>query len=177
MARVTRILVAIFGFEDLLDGTAPAVLRPQANFDTGNVPDWNKLGAFTMRKVVRALLAAGLVLGADAMAAQTSSADLVTACQREAARGQALAWRMEPSLRGIIEGQRRHMSEACAAFLLGGHGSTQALSHCLHAASHGQMHIQRDRNQDRAHVERQKDHCLALGGETKAKSVYYPLPE
>ena len=128
-----------------------------------------------MRKMVGALLAAGLVLGADAMAAQTSNADLVTACQREAARGQALAWRMEPSLRNIIEGQRLHMSEACAAFLVGGHGSTQALSQCLHEASHGQMHIQRDRNQDRAHVERQKEVCRALAGE--GPHGRHPLPE
>lgn len=128
-----------------------------------------------MRKMVGALLAVGLLLGADAMAAQTSKEDMVTACQKEAARGQALAWRMEPSLRNIIEGQRRHMDKACAAFLAGGTGTTTALSQCLHAASHGQMHIQRDRNQDRAHVERQKWLCRTLGRAT-AHGIN-PLPE
>lgn len=116
-----------------------------------------------MRKMAGALLAVGLVWGGDAVATQGAREDLVAACQREAARGQALAWRMEPSLRNTIQGQRKRMSEACAAFLAGG-GSTSALSQCLHEAAQGQMHIQRDRNQDRTHIERQKEICRALGG-------------
>ncbi len=120
-----------------------------------------------MHKMAGALLAAGLIVNGVAVAAQSSREDLVAACQREAELGQALAWRMEPSLRGVIEGQRKHMSEACAAFLLGGPAPKAALSRCLHEASHGQMHVQRGRNKDRAHVELQKNLCRALGGETK----------
>lgn len=130
-----------------------------------------------MGKMAGALLAAGLVLGGEAMATQASREDLVAACQREAARGHALAWRMEPSLRNGIEGQRKQMSAACAAFLAGGRGTTALLSQCLHEASQGPLHIQRGRNMDRAHVERQKDLCRALGGQTEAKRVYHPLPE
>lgn len=113
-----------------------------------------------MRKMLVLAVAAGVMVTSTALATQNPRADAVASCQKEAARTQALAWKMEPSLRNIIEGKRQKMNAACAAFLSGAGGTAQ-LSQCLHEASAARMHIQRDRNTDRAHVERQRETCEA----------------
>jgi hypothetical protein len=115
-----------------------------------------------MNKIAIGLLAAGLLMSAEGIAAQTSPESLVTACKQEAKRSHELAMRMEPSLRNVIEGHRASMSAACSAFIGGTKSTTAALSQCLHEASMGPRHIQRDRNVDRAHVERQESLCRAL---------------
>ena len=120
-----------------------------------------------MRRVVGALFLTGLLVTSNAMATQTSRDDLVSACQKEAKSGNALAWKMEPSLRNVIEDHRKKMSAACMAFVTGTNSSTAALSQCLHETSAGTLHIQRDRNMDRPHLARQRDLCRALGAQTK----------
>ncbi|MEQ1755390.1 MAG: hypothetical protein ABL973_14810 [Micropepsaceae bacterium] len=116
-----------------------------------------------MRRVISATLAAGVLATSVAWATNSSREDLVTACQREAQSSYALAWKMEPSLRGSIETHRRKMSAACAAFVTGGTNTTAVLSQCLHETSAGPVHIQRARNMDRQHIARQRALCRSLG--------------
>ncbi len=117
-----------------------------------------------MRKVITLTVFAGLALAGVAGAAQTAPADKVAACQKEAKAGYALAWRMEPSLRPSIESHRKRMSEACAAFASGKSDSIGVLTRCLRETSSGPAHVQRARNQDHAHIERQRELCRELGG-------------
>lgn len=113
-----------------------------------------------MREMLVMAVVATAMMTSTALATNDTRQDVVTSCQKEAARGQALAWRMEPSLRTIIEDKRRKMNAACAAFLSGA-GGTAELSQCLHQASASRLHIQRDRYLDRAQIERQKEQCRA----------------
>lgn len=117
-----------------------------------------------MHKVVALTVFAGLALAGVASAAQAVTPEKVAACQKEAKAGYALAWRMEPSLRPSIESHRKRMSEACAAFASGKSDSIGALTRCLTETSSGPVHVQRARNQDLAHIERQRDLCRDLGG-------------
>jgi len=117
-----------------------------------------------MRNVFALTIVTGLALTGLASAAQPSKNDKVSTCQKEAKAGYALAWRMEPSLRPSIEEHRKRMSAACAAFVAGKSTSTAALSQCLRETSSGPAHVQRARNQDHAHIARQRDLCKALSG-------------
>ena len=117
-----------------------------------------------MRKVFALTIITGLALTGLANATQSTPNDKVAACQKEAKAGYALAWRMEPSLRHSIEGHRKRMSDACAAFVTGKTGATSALSQCLRESSSGPAHVQRARNQDHAHIARQRDLCRDLAG-------------
>jgi hypothetical protein len=115
-----------------------------------------------MRNVFALTIFTGLALTGLANAAQPSTNDKVSACQKEAKVGYALAWRNEPSLRPSIEGHRKRMSAACAAFVAGKTSLTAALSQCLRESSSGPAHVQRARNQDHAHIARQRDLCREL---------------
>lgn len=117
-----------------------------------------------MRKVFALTIMTGLALTGLANATQSTPNEKVAACQKEAKAGYALAWRMEPSLRHSIEGHRKRMSDACAAFVTGKAGATSALSQCLRESSSGPAHVQRARNQDHAHIARQRDLCRDLAG-------------
>jgi hypothetical protein len=117
-----------------------------------------------MRNVFALTIFTGLALTGLANAAQPSTNDKVSACQKEANVGYALAWRMEPSLRPSIEEHRKRMSDACAAFVAGKATSTAALLQCLRETSSGPAHAQRARNQDHAHIARQRDLCRKLSG-------------
>jgi hypothetical protein len=117
-----------------------------------------------MRNVFALTIFTGLALTGLASAAQPSTNDKVSACQKEAKAGYALAWRNEPTLRPSIEGHRKRMSAACAAFVAGKATSTAALSQCLRETSSGPAHVQRARNQDHAHIARQRDLCRDLAG-------------
>jgi hypothetical protein len=121
-----------------------------------------------MRNVFALTIFTGLALTGLANAAQPSTNDKVSACQKEAKAGYALAWRMEPSLRPSIESHRKRMSEACAAFVAGKASSTSALSQCLRETSNGPAHVQRARNQDHGHIARQRDLCRDLAGTGRA---------
>jgi hypothetical protein len=120
-----------------------------------------------MRKLIAASLAAGLIATSAASATQNSRADVIAACQKEAATGYALAWKMEPSLRSTIDSHRKKMSNACAAFASGTISTTAALSQCLHETSAGPVHIQSGRDRDREHIARQRDLCRELGAEKR----------
>lgn len=117
-----------------------------------------------MLKVIVVTVFTGLALAGVAGAAQTVPSDKVAACQKEANAGYALAWRMEPTLRPSIESHRKRMSEACAAFASGKSDSIGVLTRCLTETSSGPAHVQRARNLDHAHIERQRDLCRDLGG-------------
>ncbi len=121
-----------------------------------------------MRNVFALTIVTGLALTGLANAAQTAPKDKVSACQNEARAGYALAWRMEPSLRPSIEEHRKRMSDACAAFVAGKASSTAALSRCLRETSSGPAHVQRARNQDHAHIARQRELCRDLAGTGRA---------
>jgi hypothetical protein len=130
----------------------------------GTVPKGDTVGVLIMRNVFALTIITGLALTGLASAAQPSTNDKVSACQKEAKAGYALAWRNEPSLRPSIEGHRKRMSAACAAFVTGKANSTAALSQCLRETSSGPAHVQRARNQDHAHIARQRDLCRELAG-------------
>jgi len=117
-----------------------------------------------MRNVFALTIITGFALTGLANATQSAPGDKVSACQKEAKAGYALAWRMEPSLRPSIDGHRKRMSDACAAFVSGKSSTTAALSQCLRETSSGPAHAQRARNQDHAHIARQRDLCRELAG-------------
>lgn len=117
-----------------------------------------------MRKVFALTIITGLALTGLANATQSSPNDKVSACQKEARAGYALAWRMEPTLRPAIDGHRKRMTAACAAFVAGKASSTSALAQCLRETSSGPVHVQRARNQDHEHIARQRDLCRDLAG-------------
>jgi|JI10StandDraft_1071094.scaffolds.fasta_scaffold16527_6 hypothetical protein len=121
-----------------------------------------------MRNVFALTIVTGLALTGLANATQSAPNDKVSACQNEARAGYALAWRMEPSLRPSIKEHRKRMSDACAAFVAGKSSSTAALSQCLRETSSGPAHVQRARNQDHAHIARQRDLCRDLAGTGRA---------
>lgn len=121
-----------------------------------------------MRNVFALTIVTGLALTGMANATQSAPNDKVAACQNEARAGYALAWRMEPSLRPSIEEHRKRMSEACAAFVAGKSTSKAALAQCLRETSSGPAHAQRARNQDHAHIARQRNLCRDLAGAVRA---------
>ena len=120
-----------------------------------------------MRKYVALTIVTGLMSVATASATQTSTSDLVAACQNEAKAAYSLAWRMEPTLRPSIDAHRKRQSAACAAFATGKTNTTAALSQCLRESSAGPVHVQRARHMDHAHMARQRELCRALGGDVK----------
>jgi hypothetical protein len=134
----------------------------------GTVPKGDTAGVLPMRNVFALTIVTGLALTGLANATQSAPNDKVSACQNEARAGYALAWRMEPSLRPSIKEHRKRMSDACAAFVAGKSSSTAALSQCLRETSSGPAHVQRARNQDHAHIARQRDLCRDLAGTGRA---------
>ena len=104
----------------------------------------------------------GWATGAHA-AQQSPASDLASACMREAQLGHAKAWRLEPSLRPMIEGQRTRMRELCTRLANAQSPERAALlDDCLREATQGPRHIQRGRNSDREHIARQQHICRAL---------------
>ena len=109
-----------------------------------------------------AALLVGLATGGRA-AQQSPASDLTSACLHEAQLGHAKAWRLEPSLRPMIEGQRTRMRELCTRLANAQSPERAALlDDCLREANQGPRHIQRGRNADREHIARQRDACRAL---------------
>ena len=120
-----------------------------------------------MMKAVVFAVAAIIATTIGARAAQQASGEsLGAACVREAQTSHAKAWRLEPSLRPTIEGQRARMAAACTS-LASARGSVvaDALAACLSEAGQGPRHIQRGRDMDRAHIARQREICRALAAQ------------
>jgi hypothetical protein len=109
------------------------------------------------------VIAAALFGAAIPSASATPSAvdGLIAQCSNEAARSHAQAWRLEPTLRPVIEAHRDLMSTACVRWL-SAEKTDVLLSQCLAQAASGPRHIQRGRNMDRAYVERQQAICRKL---------------
>ena len=128
-----------------------------------------------MRKTIAVTFALAVLTGAVASAAQNSRGELISACQKEAQSGYALAMKMEPSLKNSIVAHRKNLSTACAAFATGKSNSTAMLSNCLHQTSAGPVHIQRGRIFDRPHVARVRELCRALG-DAASGGVNPPVP-
>ena len=103
-----------------------------------------------------------LIVPSPAHAKSTTDAR-VAACVSEAQSAHDWAFRLEPSLRPLIEAQRKKLSDVCVS-LSNAHGleAEELLAACEREAAAGPRHIQRGRNMDRAHIARQRAACRAL---------------
>lgn len=116
-----------------------------------------------MIKLTLAAVAVVLTLAPEALSKDTPAAgSLAAACTREAQAGHAMAWRLEPSLRAMIEDHRARMSSICTQLSAGTGSKSEFLADCLSEAAKGPRHIQRGRDMDRDHVARQKELCRKL---------------
>ena len=106
--------------------------------------------------------AAALMLALAATATSKEAPAAAAACAREATAGHETAWRLEPSLRTIIESHRMRMSEICTKLAAATGPKADLLADCLAEAARGPRHIQRGRNMDRDHVARQQELCRKL---------------
>lgn len=115
-----------------------------------------------LKATTMAATALTVVLAAAAIGKEAAASGPAAACTREANAGHALAWRMEPSLRPVIESHRARMSEICTKLATATGSKADLLEDCLAEAARGPRHIQSGRNMDRDHVTRQKDLCRKL---------------
>ena len=112
-------------------------------------------------------LFAGLASTAGA-SQQSQPSDLVSSCTHEAQIAHAKAWRLEPSLRPMIEGQRARMAAICKRLSTAQpEERSSLLDDCLREAAAGPRHIQRGRDMDREHIARQQEICRALAQSAK----------
>ena len=103
-----------------------------------------------------------LLMPSPADAKSTTDAR-VSACVAEAQSSHDWAFRLEPSLRPMIEAQRKTLSDVCVS-LSAAHGleAEELLARCEREAAAGPRHIQDGRNMDRAHIARQRKACRAV---------------
>lgn len=65
----------------------------------------------------------------------------------------------------MIEAQRKTMGEICTKLSTArGFEAEELLAQCLREAAAGPRHIQRGRDMDREHIERQRTACRAVAG-------------
>lgn len=116
-----------------------------------------------MFKIVGLAAAVFFVFVDAASGAATTQKPVVSACLAEAQTSHDWAWQMEPSLRPMIETQRKRLTDVCVSLSSArGEDAQELLSECLREAAAGPRHIQRGRDMDAAHVARQRAACRAV---------------
>ncbi len=112
--------------------------------------------------MARLMCAALMIVLTLTPAAFAAEAPAVAACKHVAETSHETAWRLEPSLRAMIEDHRARMSSICTQLSAATGSKSELLADCLSEAAKGPRHIQRGRDMDRDHVARQKELCRKL---------------
>ena len=120
------------------------------------------VGAVMMLRTVAAALFVVAAVASQSVA-QPRTSETVEACVKQARLQNELVWRLEPSLRAAINGNRRRLVEICEAFSESPPAkSAELLDQCSAEARRGLRVVQRGRNRHADDLERMQATCREL---------------